>query len=240
MRAAMHPILKSMRLDHDILKGYYRTFLVVAYGLAVLVAVLTQKTGWAIVVVLTISAPFVGVNFFLYERDHLSKLYGILPLGKNEDVIGRYLYALAFGIANGLAASLLAYVLSLVVNSRMSQLEFLTFAFAPFSYYCLYIAVLFPIYFDFPYSKVYIITNLPFPAVVAFAYLLRKDNLLQRLQPVIQYFTANPNRVWAAGLGLGLLLLLVSCPLSILIHQKSELRNCTGCRLSIFDLKNTP
>jgi hypothetical protein len=219
----MHPVLKSMRLDHDVLKMYYRTFLVAAYGIAILIAVLTQKTVWTIVVVMAISAPFVGVNFFLYERDHLSKLYGILPLGKNEVVIGRYLYALAFGIANGMAASVLAYVISLIVDSRMSQLEFLTFACASFAYFCLYIAVLFPIYFEFPYSKVYIITNLPFPAVVAFAYLLRKDNLFQQLQQVFQYFTANPNRIWIASLGLGLLLLLISCPLSFSIHRKSEL-----------------
>ncbi len=219
----MHPILKSIRLDHDILKVYYRTFLVAAYGLAILIAILAQKPGWAIVTVMTISAPFVGSNFYLYEKNNLSKLYGILPLAKNEVVIGRYLYALAFSITNGIAASLLAYIISLIDHSRMSQLEFLTFAIAPLAYFCLYIAVLFPIYFEFPYSKVYIITNLPFPAVVALGYLLRKDNLLQQLQQVIQYFTANPNRIWVAGLGLGLLLLLVSCPLSIWIYQKSEL-----------------
>ncbi len=223
MSVAMHPMLKSVRLDHEILKAYYWAFLAAAYGLAMLIAVLTQKPGWAMVTVMTISAPFVGSNFYLYEKNNLSKLYGILPLAKNEVVIGRYLYALAFGIANVIAASILAYIISWIDHSRMSQLEFLTFAFAPFAYFCLYIAVLFPIYYKFPYSKVYIITNLPFPAVVAFVYLLRKDNLLQQLQPVIQYFTANPDTIWVAGLGLGLLLLLVSCPLSFWIHQKSEL-----------------
>ncbi len=219
----MNSILKSMRLDHDILKSYYRAFLATAYGLAILIAVLSQKTGWAIVVVMAISAPFVGANFFLYERDHLSKLYGILPLGKHEFVIGRYLYSLVFGITNGITASVLAYVISLIINSRMSQLEFLTFACASFAYFCLYIALLFPIYFEFPYSKVYILTNLPFPALVAIAYLLRKDNLLQQLQQVIQYFIANPDLIWIASLGLGLILLLASCPLSFWIHQKSEL-----------------
>ena len=219
----MKPILKSIRLDHDILKLYYPTFLVAAYGLAILIAVLTQKPGWAIVTVMAISAPFVGSNFYLYEKNNLGHLYGILPLGKNEVVIGRYLYALAFSIANGIAASILATIISWIDHSRMSQVEFLTFAFAPFAYFCIYIAVLFPIYFEFPYSKVYIITNLPFPAVVALAYLLRKDNLLQQLQQIIQYFTTHPNMIWVDGLGLGLLLLLISCPVSFLIHQKSEL-----------------
>jgi hypothetical protein len=220
----MHPILKSIRLDHDILKVYYRAFLVAAYGLAILIAVLTQKTGFAIVVVMAIAAPFVGVYFSVYEKNNLSKLYGILPLGKNVVVIGRYLYALAFGIANVIAASLLAYILSLIVNSRLSQLEFLTFATASFAYFCLYIAIQFPIYFEISFSKVYIFSNLPFYLLaVAAGYLIRKDNLLQQLQQVIQYFTANPNMIWVTGLGLGLLLLLISCSLSFLIHQKSEL-----------------
>jgi hypothetical protein len=106
----------------------------------------------------------------------------------------------------------------------MSQLEFLTFAFASFAYFCLYIAVQFPIYFKFTFSKVYVFSNLPiYLLVVAADYLIRKDSLLQQLQQVIQYFAANPNRIWIASLGLGLLLLLISCPLSFWIHRKSEL-----------------
>jgi hypothetical protein len=220
----MNTILKSFRLDNDILRVYFRTFPLLAYGLAILIAVLTKKPGLAIVVVMTISAPFVGLYFLLYEKNNLSKLYGILPIGKNEVVIARYLYALAFGVANSVAAGILAYIISLTVNSRMSQLQFLTYAFASFTYFCLYIAIQFPIYFEFPYTKVYIFSNLPiYLLAVAAAYLIRKDNLLQQLQQVIQYFTANPNRIWEVGLGLGLLLMLVSCPLSCLIHQKSEL-----------------
>lgn len=220
----MNSILKSMRLDHDILKVYYRTFLMAAYGLAILISVLTQKTGFAMVIVMAISAPFVGLIFWLYDKNNLGKLYGILPLSKNEVVIGRYLYALAFGIANCIAVSILAYGISWIFNSKMSPFEFLAIASASFAYFCLYIAVQFPIYFEFTLSKVYIFSNVPlYLAVVVAAYLFRKDNLLQQLQQVIQYFTAHPNMIWVAGLGLGLLLLSLSCPLSFRIHQKSEL-----------------
>ncbi len=61
-------------------------------------------------IVPTISAPVVGLYFLLYEKNNLTQLYGILPLRKKEVVIGRYLYALAFGIVNGFAASILAYI----------------------------------------------------------------------------------------------------------------------------------
>ncbi len=217
----MKSILRSIRLDHDILKVYYPASLVAAYGLAILIATLSKKPGLAIVVVMTIAAPVVGLYFMLYDKNNLSKLYGILPLGKNEVVIGRYLYALAFGLANSLASSLLAFIISLAVNSRMSRLEFLIFACASLAYFCLYIAIQFPIYFKFSFSKVYALSNVPFYlAALAAYYLFTKDI---RQQQLFQYFTADPNRIWAACLVLGLLLLLISCPLSMLIHRKSEL-----------------
>ncbi len=220
----MHPILKSIRLDHDILKVYYRSFILAAYGIAILIPTLTKIPGLAIVIVMVISAPFVGLNFLLYEKNNLSKLYGILPLGKNEVVIGRYLYALAFGIANSVAATLLAAVLSWAVNARMSPSDFLTWIFASFAYFCVYVAVQFPIYFGFTFSKVYLWTNLPiYLLVLVYDYLVRKEGLLLQLQPVIQYFTAHPNLIWATGIGLELLLLVISIPLSCLIHRRSEL-----------------
>ncbi len=220
----MRPIFKSIRLDHDILKVYYRTFMLVTYGLAALIAVLTKKTDLVFVVVMAIAAPVAGLNFSLYEKNHLGKLYGILPLSKKAVVVGRYLYALAFGFVNTFAASLLAVIISWAVHSRMSQLQFLTYAFASLVYFCLYIAIQFPIYFKFTFSKVYFLSNVPFYlTVVAADYIFTKDNLHLQLQQTIQDLSAHPTLIWATGLGLGLLLLLVSCPLSIWIHQKSEL-----------------
>ena len=47
-------------------------------------------------------------------------------------------------------------------NKGMSGVEFLTYLSGGFLYFCLMVAVIFPLYFKFSFSKVYILSNLPF------------------------------------------------------------------------------
>ncbi len=206
----MRNILKSIRLDNYILKQYYRTFLFV-YAIATVIAAFTKIPALTIGLVVFISAPYQGLYFSVYEKNNLSMLYGILPLRKNEFITGRYLYALAFGVANGIASGILAYIISLLANIQLSQVDFLAFASVAFVLFCLFVAVQFPIYLKFPFSKVYIYSNVPYYLLIpASIYVIRKTTLLAQLPQILQTFTANPNLIWVTGLGLGLLLLLVS------------------------------
>jgi hypothetical protein len=101
----MRNILKSIRLDHQILKSYYSSFLGV-YAAATLFGIISKIPGLTVAIVMAISAPFMGLYFSTYDKNNLGKLYGVLPLGKNEVISGRDLYALAFGVANGVLSSL--------------------------------------------------------------------------------------------------------------------------------------
>lgn len=108
----------------------------------------------------------------------------------------------------------------------MSQVEFLTYTFAAFVLICFFIVVQFPVYSKyFSFSKVYIYSNLPFYLViVAFIYVfrIRRNDLLPKIQQGIQYFTGNPNMIWLAGLGLGLLLLVISSSIARFIYTNNE------------------
>ncbi len=142
------------------------------YVLATIIAIVFKVPVITIPVVMVVAAPFVSVYFLVYERNNLSKLYGILPLGRSEVVMGRYAYVLLFGILNELFSGILAYILSLILNTGFSYLEFLTFFAAGFLYVCLYISIQLPLYFRFPFSKVYIFSNLPvYLVAVSLAYL---------------------------------------------------------------------
>ena len=220
----MTNILKAVKLDHAVLKAYYKIFMMV-YVLATIIAFIFKIPAITIPVVMVVAAPFVSVYFLVYERNNLSKLYGILPLRRSEVVIGRYTYVLLFGILNEVFSGILAYILSLILNVGISYLEFLTFFSASFLYVCLYISIQLPLYFRFPFSKVYIFSNLPVYLVSVFlVYLYKKTNFLHQLSLGIQYISSNQTLIWLiTGLGLGLLLLLISCPLSFLIYRKSEL-----------------
>ncbi len=219
----MNNVFKSTKLDHYILKPYYKvlTFL---YVVAILVGLITRLPELTIFVVMMITAPFIGTYFSIYEKNNLSKLYGILPIGRNEVVIGRYLYALLFGLATLIISTLIAYILALILNSGLNSLEFIAFVSAAFFFFCLFVAVEFLVYFKFSFSKAYVVTSLPFYLVYAVCvYILRKTDILKNLSQTIQYFTSHPIMIWVAGFGVGLILLLISCPLSCKIYQKNEL-----------------
>ncbi len=218
----MNNILKSIKLDNFILKSHYKALLLL-YVIAAMVGIFAIQA-LTIAVVVIVTAPFIGTYFSLYEKNNLSKLYGILPLGKFEVVMGKYLFALVFGIVNGIASIILTYIISLFTNKGIDQLTLITFISASFFYFCLFISVLFPIYFKFAFSKVYIFANLPFYLVfVISAYLFKKTDILKQLKPIIQYFISHQNMIWVTGIGLGLILLIISCPLAYLIYKKSEL-----------------
>jgi len=220
----MANILKSIKLDHAVLKAYYKIFMLV-YVFATIIAIVFKVPVVTIPVVMVVAAPFISVYFFVYERNNLSKLYGILPLRRSEVVIGRYTYVLLFGILNEVFSGILATILALILKAGISYLEFLIFFSAGFLYLCLYVSIQLPLYFRFPFSKVYIFSNLPVYLVAVFVvYLLKRTVWLHPLSQAIRYFSSNHTMIWViTGLGLGLLLLLISCPLSCLIHQKSEL-----------------
>ena len=220
----MANILKSVKLDHAVLKAYYKIFMGV-YVLATIIAIVFKAPAVTIPVVMVVAAPFISVYFLVYERNNLSKLYGILPLRRSEVVIGRYTYALLFGMLNEVFSGILATILSLILNAGISYLVFLIFFSAGFLYVCLYISIQLPLYFRFPFSKVYIFSNLPVYLVAVFlVYLLKRTDFLHQLNQVIQYYPSKQDMIWVTtGLGLGLFLLVISYQVSSRIFKNKEL-----------------
>jgi len=207
-------ILKSIKLDHDIMKSRYPMF-GIAYILGIFLAVISKTPIYGALVVMIISAPLTGQYFSIYEKNNLETMYGVLPLRKFEVVIGRYLFALCIVVINGIIAAILAYIISFLTNRGMSGLESLTYLSGGFFYVCLMFAVIFPLYFKFPFSKVYVFSNLPFYLIfiITFAF-TRKTNVLKQTGPAAQYLASHLIIIAAIGLSLGLILLALSCLLS--------------------------
>lgn len=221
----MSNILKSIKLDHDIMKSRYPMF-VIAYIVGIFLAVISKTPIYGALVVMVISAPLIGQYFAEYEKNNLEKLYGVLPLRKFEVVIGRYLYALCIVVINGIIATILAYIISFLTNRGMSNLESLTYLSGGFFYVCLMLAVIFPLYFKFPFSKVYVFSNLPFYLIfiITFAF-TRKTNVLEQTGSVAQYLTSHIIIIAAIGLCLGLILLALSCLLSCALIEGNRAVN---------------
>ena len=91
-------------------------------------------------------------------------------------------------------------------------------------HFSLFIGILFPVYFKFPFSRVYMLVNLPIYLLgVASLFVLRKTDLLKNMGQTVQSFTSHQEMIWITGFGLGLIVLAVSCLLSCVIYQKREL-----------------
>jgi hypothetical protein len=203
------------------MKSRYPMFMI-AYILGIFLAVISKTPIFGALVVMVISAPLTGQYFSIYEKNNLEKLYGVLPLRKSEVVIGRYIYALCLVFINGIFAVLIAYIISFLTDKGMSSAESLTYLSAAFFYVCLMIAVIFPLYFKFPFSKVYVFSNLPFYLIfiITFAF-TRKTNVLQHTGPVVQSLASN-FIIAAIGFGLGLVLLSLSSLLSCALVERNQ------------------
>ncbi|WP_407312296.1 acyltransferase family protein [Desulfosporosinus sp. SB140] len=206
-------ILKSVKLDHEIMKSHYLMFMIDLIG--VFFAVMTKIPMYGALIIMVVSTPIAGQYFSAYEKNNLEKLYGVLPLRKSEVVIGRYLFALCIVVINGIIAAAVAYIVSTLTNKGVNSLEFLTYLSCGFLYACLMVAVIFPLYFKFSFSKVYIFSNLPFYLIFVILFLLtRKTNVLQQTGLTSHYLASHFGMIAAIGFGLGLTLLALSCLLS--------------------------
>jgi hypothetical protein len=219
----MTDVLKAIRLDHLILRSRYGSFAII-FLVGIVVAVVAKTPELAIAFPLVLSAPFISTYFSVYEKNGLSRLYGILPLGRKEAVIGIYCLALLIVVVDAIIAGVFTYILSVVLNMPMNQVEFAAYVSVGFFYFCLVIAVLFPLYFKFSFSKIYVVSNLPFYLVFVASFLIvKKTDWLANLAQVLQYFTSHVPMIWVTGFGAGLVLLLISLPLAYQIHRRADL-----------------
>ena len=219
----MTDILKSIRLDHLILRSRYGSFAII-FLVGVVVAVVAKTPELAIAFPLVLSAPFICTYFSVYEKNGLSRLYGILPLGKKETVIGIYCLALLIVVVDAIIAAAFTYILSVVLHMPMTQVEFAAYVSVSFFYFCLVIAVLFPLYFRFSFSRIYVVSNLPFYLVFVASFLIvKKTDWLANLAQVFQYYVSHAYLIWVTGFGAGLALLLISFPLAYQIHKRADL-----------------
>ncbi len=219
----MRNIFKSIKLDHAILKSYYKT-MILYYVIGTVVGTISQNPAIAIAIVTIITAPFSGTYFSVYEKNNLNKLYGILPLNRSEVVIGRYLFALMIGVMNAVISIILAYILSYFVGSGISRLDFILYSSISFVFFCIFIGILFPLYNKFAFSKIYLYANLPIYILgVLGVFIVKRTNILKNIGQTLQYFNTHQNMIWITCIGIGLILLLLSCTLSIMIYRKTEL-----------------
>jgi len=220
----MSNVLKSIGLDYYVLKDNLKMFLAIAYVLGIVIGSFTKSPYITVPIVMILSALSSGTFFSIYERNNLSKLYGSLPLRKNDVVIGRYLFTLIYGVINWIVSVALALIFLFYVDKGVTDTTFMVYISVSFFYFCLFVGVSFPIYFKYGFSKAYIYTSLPFYFIFIIGLIIsRNANFAANLKQIVQYFTDNPAMIWVIGIGLGLIIIGISTFISSKIYKKSDL-----------------
>lgn len=94
----MGNVVKAMRLDFHTQSAIYQRVLSLAYAVVIVLAFVAKTRYFSVFIALVVSAALSGYVFLASEKNKLGRLYGILPLKRPDLVLGRYLYALLFGL----------------------------------------------------------------------------------------------------------------------------------------------
>ena len=207
---SMKRILNSLKLDFYAAKAGLRLPMVVIMVL-VIVGAGAKQPYLALALVLLFAVVLGGTVFSTLEKNHADVMYGILPLKKIEMMIGRYLYALIFSVGALIVGSIVAFAISQIFSVKLEAFMFLAVLSAAFAYNCFAVAVAYPLYFKFGFTKAYIFTMVPtyFIGILGVV-LMSRSGFASGLNSVLQFFTAHQYLMPIFGVAGGLVLLVVS------------------------------
>lgn len=218
----MSNIINAVKLDFYTVKSVYKRA-ALTYLISVIFGFVAQPIV-SILIIMLFTVFYSGMAFSIYEKNNLNKLYGFLPLEKSDVVIGRYIYALIFGIIQAGSAVIVSYAISLILHAEINNLLLIAMLSLSFLYFCFAIGISFPIYFKFGFSKVYVFTMVPlFLVILAVIFIGTRTNALNFLKGIILYFYFHQGFILPSGVGLGIILLAISGVVSYSFYKKSEL-----------------
>ncbi|MCL2783389.1 MAG: ABC-2 transporter permease [Propionibacteriaceae bacterium] len=217
----MRRIWNTFRLEFYTAKSVY-PLLLVGLVIAGLLGIV-RKPYVAALPIMVFAMFFGGTIWSIHERNHSDKLFGVLPLRRNDVVIGRYMYGLAMGLFNLILGTIAIYVMWKATSADMTVFTYLAALSAGWLFYCLAVSISYPIYTRLSFSQAYIFTMLPFMIlVIVCVYVLFKGNL-EAVKQAFNYIIIHPVIMGCSAFGIGLLLLIVSCIISMQLYRTKEL-----------------
>lgn len=233
----MNRILNAVKLDY--LTGrFYLALYPILFVVALVIGWVAKMPIFTVVLTIVLAVFIAGGVFSINERNHGEKLYGTLPLKRTDVVAARYVYGLALGIGGTIVAGLLGWLASKLAGVGMGsfgpkgtalmpvQYDGLLFwgaiGFA-FLYFCFAVAVAFPIYYFFGFSKSYVFTMLPLYLVVLLTLLItRKMNLTIGPGSTVDWLASHTWLLPLIGVVGGFILIAISIGIANSIYGHKE------------------
>jgi hypothetical protein len=220
----MTSLLLAIRLDHQIMRPRY-PMLLVLLAIGVSVAAISETPLAGILLVTLISAPIGGSYFATYEASRLDHLYGTLPLRRSAAAAAIYVYSVIVVAVNGLLAALIAWQVGLRQHATLSGGAVAVALSLSLLGACVYIGLLYPLYLMVPFSKVYILSNVPFYVVtIVVIYVAKRTDWLNGLSGLADLTRAHPGWASVLAMAAGLAVLAVSWSIAQVITTRAQRR----------------
>ncbi|MDD5568981.1 MAG: ABC-2 transporter permease [Candidatus Pacebacteria bacterium] len=217
----MNNIFNSIKLDYYILKSIDFTRIAVVALIALFVGFIVKNPPIILGILMMTSGFFVATMFAIIEKNNLDRLYGILPVKKQQTVIGRYLLTFFTGIVIAAFAAILAFIVYFILKIQFSGFLFAAWVSGSFLFFCLLVAVQFPLYFKYDFSKLVAFANLPYIfLIIGGAFLIKRYPEL--FAQIIKFFVQNSYMVWVVGILGSMLLLSISTWIAIALYKNRE------------------
>jgi hypothetical protein len=225
MKNSMQSIGKLLILDYYVLKVLFR-FIAIALAAATVIGCVTQPA-MLIVVILTFSAFILSVLFSVAETSNFNKLYGTLPINKKEVIIGRYAFSLLVVSILSIIAVALYSLSSLLLKAEIEWTNGALYWGGAFIIAALFISIQYPFYFKFDYSKAMIMSILPFILLFMIGFpvlgrLMKDAGFTNAITKIITHFESHVILLILCVISIGLILLTLSCLISILLTKKKR------------------
>ena len=167
-------------------------------------------------------------TIFCSENTEFHKLFshGIRKLKyKKEMIIGRYLFSLLVALVISIIALILFSISSLVIEAQVDWFTGMLQWAGSFIIATFIISVQFPTYVKLDFTKAMVMSILPFVLIFAIGSpivvrLMGNDEFSNTVTQVMTYFKTRISVLVPLGLSIGILLLSLSCLISILLSKK--------------------
>lgn len=222
----MSKALSFVALDFRLIKPFGKSFLVlvvmsVAMGFG-FKSTETLSAFFMMSLMLTMSYPFT-----ISEKNGLDILYGTLSLSRRTMVLGRYLFVLALEVLCVLMVFVCAFSLSKVVGIPFVFAEMAMSLCLLSGIFSMVVAVQYPIYFKYGYTKARFLAMAPlllvFFAVIQLPTFAKLFNWGMSWEGIFAGMMNSPWTMYAMPVAIGLVCLGLSCLLSCRIYVKRDL-----------------
>jgi hypothetical protein len=218
----MNNVIRALKLDFYIVKSSYSRRIII-YFVSVLLGFLAQPL-IPVFVIMFFCVSFSGLAFSITEKNNCEKLYGILPIQKSEVIIGRYLYAIIFGLFNLIISLIIAYIISILTRQQLDSFILFLSISLTFCYYCFAVGISYPIYLKFGFSKSYIFISLPlYLLILLVVFLSEMTGFYEIIGQALQYFS-NHNFLFLVYVFIfSIVILIISAFISYRVFKNLEL-----------------